>query len=44
MMDREKKSYLNALMKRKDEEDFGQKLDDLNKTHEKDLAMGRMIE
>ena len=39
-----KNSDLNALMKRKDEENFGQAFADLKKSHEEDLDMGKIIE
>ena len=44
IMDHEKKSYLNTLMKRKYEENFGQVFVYLKKSHEKDLSMGKITE
>ena len=42
MMDHEKNSDLKALMKRKEEENFGQTLVDLKKSHTDDLSMGEI--
>ena len=44
VMDHEKNSDLNSLMKRKDEENFGQAFVDLKRSHKEDLAMGKITQ